>query len=60
MMLMLLISIVPLSPSATLFLLFNQFSKFSTEQKNEPVNVVNSNYYDIDQFQTLKLPSLPT
>ena len=43
-----------LKPSATLSLLFNQFNNSSPEQKNEPENVVNSNYYDIDQFQTLK------
>ena len=54
MMLMLLISIAPLSPSANLFLLFNQFNKFSPQPKNEPVNIVNSNYYDNDQFETLK------
>ena len=41
--------------SANLSLLFNQFNNFSPEQTNEPENVVNSNYYDIDQFQTLKL-----
>ena len=43
-----------LKPSANLSLLFNQFNNFSPEQKNEPENVVNSNYYDTDQFQTLK------
>ena len=43
-----------LKTSTTLSLLFNQFNNFSPEQKNEPENVVNSNYYDIDQFQTLK------
>ena len=37
-----------LKPSANLSLLFNQFNNFSAEQKNEPENVVNSNYYDID------------
>ena len=44
-----------LKTSANLSLLFNQFNNFSPEQTNEPENVVNSNYYDIDQFQTLKL-----
>ena len=43
-----------LKPSANLPLLFNQFNNFSPEQKKEPGNVVNSNYYDIDQFQTLE------
>ena len=40
--------------SANLSLLFNQFNKFSSEEINGLENVVNSNYYDIDQFQTLK------
>ena len=43
-----------LKPSANLSLLFNQYNDFSSEQKNEPENLVNSNYYDIDQCQTLK------
>ena len=42
--------------SANLSLLFKQFNNFSPEQKNESENVVNSNYYDIDHFQTLKFP----
>ena len=42
-----------MKPSANLSLLFNQFNNFSPEQKNEPKNVVNSDYYDIDH-QTLK------
>ena len=37
---------------ANISLLFNQFNNFSPDQKNEPGNVVNSNYYDIDLFQT--------
>ena len=43
-------------PSSNLSLLFNQFNNLSPEPKNEPENVVNSNYYDIDQIQTLKFP----
>ena len=43
-----------LKPSTNLTLLCNQFNNFSNEQKTEAENVVNSNYYDIDQFQTLK------
>ena len=39
---------------ANLSLVFNQFNNFYPEQKNEPENVVTSNYDDIDQFQTLK------
>ena len=34
--------------SANQSLLFSQFNNFSPEQRNEPENVVNSNYYDID------------
>ena len=43
-----------LKPSPNLSLLLNQFNNFSPEQKNGPGNVVNSNYYDIDQFHTLR------
>ena len=35
-------------PSANQSLLFSQFNNFSPEQRNEPENVVKSNYYDID------------
>ena len=45
-----------LKTSENLSLLFNQFNNFSPGPKNEPENVVNSNYYDIDQIQTLKFP----
>ena len=45
-----------LKPSSDLSLLFNQFNNSSPEQKTDPENVVNSNYYDIDQLQTLKYP----
>ena len=34
--------------------LFNEFNSFSSDINNNPENVVNSNYYDIDQLQTLK------
>ena len=44
-----------LKPSANLSLLFNPFNYFSTEQENESKNAASSDYYDIDQFQTLKL-----
>ena len=43
-----------LKTSSDLSLLFNQFNNSSSDQKNDPVYVVNSNYYDIDQIQTLK------
>ena len=49
-------SSLALKPSANLSLLFNYFNNFSPEPKNEPENVVNSNYYEIDQIQTLKFP----
>ena len=38
-------------------LLYNQFNNTSPEKDNDPVNVVNSKYYDIDQIQTLKFPN---
>ena len=47
-------SSLSLKPSSDLFLVFNQFNNSSPEQKSDPENVVNSNYYDIDQLQTLK------
>ena len=38
-------------------LLYNQFNNTFPEKDNDPVNVVNSKYYDIDQIQTLKFPN---
>ena len=35
--------------------LFNEFNSFSSDINNTPENVINSNYYDIDQLQTLKV-----
>ena len=49
-------SSLSLWPSSDLSLLFNQFNNSSPEQNNNPENVVNSTYYDIDQLQTLKFP----
>ena len=49
-------SSLSVKPSSDLSLLFNQFNNSSPEQKTDPENVVNSNYYDIDQLQTLKFP----
>ena len=34
--------------------LFNKFNFFSSDVNNTPENLINSNYYDIDQLQTLK------
>ena len=45
-------SSLSLKPSSDLSLLFNQFNNSSPEQKSNLENVVNSNYYDIDQLQT--------
>ena len=39
-----------------LALLYNQFNNTSPEKNNDPENVVNSKYYDIDQIQTSKFP----
>ena len=38
-------------------LLYDQFNNTSPEKSSDPVNVVNSKYYDIDQIQTLKFPN---
>ena len=43
-----------LKPPKNLSHLFNEFNSFSSYINNNPENVVNSNYYDIDQLQTLK------
>ena len=47
-------SSVLLKPPPNLKLLFNQFNNSSPEQQNDPQNVVNSRYFDIDQIQSLK------
>ena len=46
-----------LKPHSDLALLYNQFNNTSPEKNNDPINVVNSKYYDIDQIQTLKFPN---
>ena len=46
-----------LKPPSDLALLYNQFNNTSPEKNNDPVTVVNSKYYDIDQIQTLKFPN---
>ena len=50
-------SLLLLKPHSDLALLYNQFNNTSPEKDNDPVNVVNSKYYDIDQIQTLKFPN---
>ena len=47
-------SFLTLNPFSDLSHLFNQCDNFFLEQKNNPENIVNSNYYDIDQLQSLK------
>ena len=47
-------SSLSLKPSSDLSLLFNQFNNSSPEQKTDTKNVLNSNYFDTDQLQTLK------
>ena len=43
-----------LKPPKNLSHLFNEFNSFASDTNNTPENVINSNYYDIDQLQTLK------
>ena len=50
-------SLLSLKPLSDLALLYNQFNNTSPEKNDDPVNVVNSKYYDMDKVQTLKLPS---
>ena len=47
-------SCLTLKPPKNLSHLFNEFNSFSSDINNTPKNVINSNYYDIDQLQTLK------
>ena len=47
-------SCLTLKPPKNLSQLFNEFNSFSSDINNTPENVISSNYYDIDQLQTLK------
>ena len=47
-------SCLTLKPPKNLSHLFNEFNYFSSDINNNPENVINSNYYDIGQLQTLK------
>ena len=47
-------SSVLLKPPLNLELLFNQYNNSSPEQQNDPENVVNSRYFNIDQIQSLE------
>ena len=49
-------SLPSLKPPSDLVVLYNQFSNTSPEKNNDPENVVNSKFYDIDRIQTLKFP----
>ena len=48
-----------LKPPKKLSHLFNEFNSFSSDINNTPENVINSNYYDIDQLQTLSFILTP-
>ena len=43
-----------LKPPKSLLHLFNEYTFFSSDISNTPENMINSNYYDIHQLQTLK------
>ena len=43
-----------LKPPNNLSHLFNEFNSFSSDIRNLPENIINCNYYVINQFQTLK------
>ena len=47
-------SCLTLKPPKNLSHLFNEFNFFSSDMNSTPENVINSNYCDIDQLQTLK------
>ena len=49
-------SLLSLKPPSDLALLYNQINYTSPEKNNDPKNLVNSKYYDIDQIQTLRFP----
>ena len=43
-----------LKSSKNLSHLFNEFNSFSSDINSTPESLINSNYYDIDQLQTMK------
>ena len=47
-------SCLTFKPPKNLSHLFNEFNSFFSDINNTPENIINSNYYDIDQLQTLK------
>ena len=50
-------SFLILKPPPDLALLFNQFNYAIPENNNDPENVIQSKYYDIDELQQLKIPN---
>ena len=46
-----------LKPPPDLALLFNQFYNAIPENRNDPENVIQNKYYDIDELQKLKIPN---
>ena len=50
-------SFLILKPPPDLALLFNQFNNAIPENNNDPENVIQSKYYDIDELQQLKIPN---
>ena len=46
-----------LKPPPDLALFFNQFNNAIPENHNDPENVIQSKYYDIDELQKLKTPN---
>ena len=45
-----------LKPPPDLALLFNQFNNAIPENNNDPENVIQSKYYDIDELKQLEIP----
>ena len=46
-----------LKPPLDLAILFNQFNNAIPENNNDPENVIQSKYHDIDELQQLKIPN---
>ena len=47
-------SYLALKPPKDLSNLFSKFNNFSSDISNTPENVINSEYYDVNQLRTLK------
>ena len=50
-------SFLIVKPPPDLALIFNQFNNAIPENNNDPENVIQSKYYDIDELQQLKIPN---